>query len=149
MNHTTCFDVSLPRVETAHVMIALHPTVHDSRVTLLLNAFFCDSRIHPVREPPLLWTDFPPFHLATCVIHYRLLECRIEVSVVEEDIRVVEPAIEMPLDRFYGLEYTIQFLIPRQHHESCISSGPAYLRLETTCYKGFVVLFAYFTASCQ
>jgi hypothetical protein len=148
MTQVTCFDASLPRVETAHVVITLHSTIHDGCVTLLLNALFCDSGIHPVRETPLLWTNLSPFDLATCVVQHRLFERRVEVPVIEEDVWIIEPAIEMPLDRFYGLQNSVQLLVSRQHHESCIRPRSVDLRLEAACHEGFVILFAYFPRGC-
>jgi len=79
-------------------MIALHPTVHDSLVALLCDAFLGDGRVNPVWKAPVFWRDLPPFYWCTGVVQDCLPKCLVEVTIVQEDIGVVKPAIEMSLD---------------------------------------------------
>jgi hypothetical protein len=91
-------DVGLPRVEAAHMMIALHATVHNGLVALLRNAFLRDCRIYPVGEAPLLRRYLTPLNRRACVVQDGVFEGLIEDSVVQKDIRIVEPSVEMPFD---------------------------------------------------
>ncbi len=40
------------------------------------------------------------------MVPYRFFECGVEIAIVEEDVGIVEPSIEMPFHRFYRLDYT-------------------------------------------
>lgn len=82
-------------------MIALHAAVHDGSVALLRDALLCNVRIDPVRKAPLLWRDLAPLYWSADVLQNNLAEGLIEVSVVEEDVGVVKPSVEMSLNRLY------------------------------------------------
>jgi hypothetical protein len=88
----------VPRVESAHMMIALHATVHDGLVTLLCDAFLRDCGVGPLREAPVLCRYLTPLNGCACVVQDSLFERLVEDSVVQKDIRVVVPPIEVSLD---------------------------------------------------
>ena len=97
----------IPRVEPAHVMVALHTTVHDGPVTLLGDSFLRNIWIYPVGEAPLLGRDLTPLHWSTDMSQDRLPERLVEVSVVEEDVWVVKPPVEVSLERLDRLYDTV------------------------------------------
>ena len=134
----------IPRIESTHVMVALHATIHDSAIALLSDAFFYNRRVSPVWETPVLWRDLPPLDCGLCVIAHGLFECRVEVAVIEEDIGVVEPPVEMSLERLDGLDDAVKLFVPRQDHNCGIRSGAVCLGFEAAYCKGLVVLFADF-----
>jgi hypothetical protein len=107
----------LPRIKSAHGVVTFHSTVHDSSISLLSNTLLRNLRIDPIWESPHLRVDLSKLHWGAGVICYRLLESRVEFSVVQEDVWVVVPSIEMPLDRLDRLDNTFQLLIPCQHHK--------------------------------
>lgn len=76
-----------------------------------------------------------------------LLEGRIEVPVVEEDVRVVEPTVEVSLHGLDGLQDTLELFIPGKDDECGVGTrlrGRLFLRVETTSHEDFVVLLADF-----
>lgn len=89
-----------PRVKPAHGMITFHASVHDRSVSLFGNAFPSDFGIDPVWESPHAGVNLSELYWRTRIVRYRLLECRVEVAIVEEDVRVVIPSIEMTLNGF-------------------------------------------------
>lgn len=129
----------LPRVEPAHVMVAFHPSVHDCSIPLLADPLSSDIVIYPIWISPTGWIYRSKFNRSACIVGNSLFECRIERVVIKEHIWVVEPPIEMPLYRLHGLYDSFQFLIPRQHHERCISTRTIGLRFETASDKDLVV----------
>ncbi len=86
------------RVETAHVMVTFHAAVHNGLITLLPDAFACNFLVDPVRISPHTRIDLPKFDRRACVIGNGFFERRVEIAVVEEDVGVVEPAIEVTLN---------------------------------------------------
>ena len=127
-------------------MIALHTTVHNGSIPLLPNSFSCRIDIDPIWIPPHSRIYLSKLDGSTCVIQDGLLKSRVEVSVVEEHIGVMEPPIEVPLHRFYRLDNPFQLLVPRQDHQYCVSSWSVCLRLKAAGNKHFVILLAYFPA---
>lgn len=61
--------------------------------------------------------DLTKFNSATGIVQNGLLECSAEFGIVEEDVWVVIPSVEMPLDGFDRLKNTIQLLISCQNDE--------------------------------
>ena len=76
-----------------------------------------------------------------------LSEGRIEVPVIQEDVRIMKPPIEMPLHGLDGLYDTFQLLIPCQDHKYRVRSSPIGLRFEAASHKDFVVFLADFSTS--
>ena len=79
-------------------MIALHAAIHDGSVALLLNTFLRDSRIDPIWKAPHLRTNLAPFDFTTGMLLHNIFEGLIKISIIEENVGIVEPPIEMPLD---------------------------------------------------
>ena len=127
------------------MMIALHATIHDCAVTLLSDTLLNNRRIRPVWKTPVLWRDFAPLHCRLCVIADSLFEGRVEITVVEEDIWVVEPPVEMTLDRLDRLQHPIQLLVSCEHDKCGIGSWCLDVGLEAASDKGFVMLFTDFS----
>lgn len=80
-------------------MVTLHTTIHDCRVTLLPYTFESYVLVHPVRETPHRRIDLPKLHRRTRVILDCFFELVFEIPVVQEDIGVVKPTIEVSFDR--------------------------------------------------
>lgn len=85
-------------VEATHVVVALKPSVHDSRVTLLGDALLGHFLVYPVRIPPHLGPDFAKLDGGGGILLDSLLERLVEIPVIEEDVGVVVPAVEVALD---------------------------------------------------
>lgn len=83
------------------MVITLHAAVHDGSVTLLSDAFFCDIDIDPVGVAPHAGINLSKLDRRAGMIPDSLDECRVEVAIVQEDIWVVKPPVEMPL---HGLD---------------------------------------------
>ena len=94
------------RVEAAHVVVGFHASVHDSLITLLRNALLGDSCICPFGETPVLRINLAKLNSRRGVVCNGLLESAVELLVVEEDVRVVEPAVEMALEALETVEDT-------------------------------------------
>ena len=129
-------------------MVALHTTVHDRRIPLLPDTLTGHLMVDPVRVSPHAWVNFAKLHRRTCVIRDGVFECRIEFSVIEEYVGVIEPSVEVPLDRLDGLYDPFKLLIARQHNECSVRSRAVDLGLgvETACHKDFVVFLTYLAA---
>ena len=138
-----------PGIESTHVVVALHTTIHDSRISLLSYPFFCRFLVDPIRITPHIRINFAKFHRATSMVHHGFFKRHVELGVVEENIWIMKPAIEMPLYRLYGLNHTGQFLIASQDDQDSICSWAICLRLEASCNKDFVVFLANFPTSGQ
>lgn len=134
--------INLPRVEPAHVMVALHSSIHDCSIPLLADPFSSNIVVYPIWVSPTSRVYGTKFNLPACVIGNSLFECRIEHVVIEENIRVVEPPVEVSLYRLHGLYDPFQFLIPRQDHERCVGTRAVGLRFETASDEDLVVFLA-------
>jgi hypothetical protein len=95
------------------MVVTLHTTVHDSRVSLFLDALLCDGRIHPVWESPHIRLNLAPLDFRAGVILYSLAESLIEIAIVQKYVWVLEPPVKMPLDRLDRLYDAIQLLVSR------------------------------------
>jgi hypothetical protein len=127
-------------------MIALHAAIHDGIIALLCDALLRDGWVHPFWESPVACWYLAPLDRCACVIQHRLFERLVEDSVVQEDVWVVVPPIEVSLNRLDRLYYTFQFLIPRQDYEGGVRSGCVDSGLETAYSEGLVILLADFSA---
>ena len=88
-------------------MIALHSAVHNGGIALLSDTFSSLVFIGPTWIAPHVWTNLAELDRGARVIHYCVLEGRIEVSVVEEHIWIVIPPIEVPFHGLYRLDNAI------------------------------------------
>ena len=90
--------------------------------------------------------DLAKLHRSAGVVFDCLFEILFEVSVIEEDVRVVEPTVEMTLDAFDRLNHTVQLFISCKDNEGGIGPGlPCGLfRVEAACGKDSVIFFADF-----
>ena len=87
-------------------MVTLHATIHDRFISLLPDPFFRNFTIDPIGVSPHGMVYLTKFHRRTCVVSNRFFESRVEIAVIEEDVGIVEPSIEMPFHGFYGLDDT-------------------------------------------
>lgn len=126
-------------------MVALQSTVHDSSVTLLRDALLGNLGIDPFREAPHLGANLAKFDRSRGVVLDSVLECLVEVAIVQEDVGVMVPAVEVALDRLDGLDDTIKLLVSCQNNKGTVGTGLAGVGLETTFDKDFIVLFADFS----
>jgi hypothetical protein len=137
--------VVLPRVESAHVVITLHPSIHDRSVTLLSNAFLCDFMVHPVGVAPHGVVYFTELDGRTGVVGDRVLKLLIEVSIVQEHVRIVPPSVKVPLNGLEGLNDALQFLISRKDDESGVRSGTGRVDGQAAGGEDLIMLLADFS----
>lgn len=83
------------------MVVALHASVHDGGVTLFPNTLLGDFMINPVGITPHRLINLAKLNGGAGVVLDRRLEGVIEITIVQEDVRVVEPAVEVS---FNGLE---------------------------------------------
>lgn len=138
--------IDLPRVESAHGVVALQSTIHDSSVALLRDALLGDLGINPFREAPHLGANLAKLNGSRGVILDGVLECLVEVAIVQENVGIMVPTVEMALDRLDGLDDSIKLLVPRQNNKSTIGTRFGGVGLETAFDEDFIVLFANFSA---
>lgn len=139
----------IPRVEPTHKVVAFQSTVHDGSISLLCDAFLGHLVVGPVREPPHVGTYFAKFDGARSVISYRLLEVIVELAIVEENIGVMVPPIEVAFHRFEGLQNTIEFFVSGQDHKGSVGTGLAGVRLQAASDEHLVVLLGNFPTARQ
>ena len=94
-------DCDGPRVKATHMVVAFHTAVHDCSVALLANTFLGNLVVDPVGETPHGIVNLAKLHRGTGVILHGSHELVVKVTVVQEDVGIVVPAIEVTLD---GLE---------------------------------------------
>lgn len=81
------------------MMIALHTPVHYRLVPLFADSFSCHLGVHPVRITPHARIDLAKLDGRARMISDGLSERGVEVSVVQKDVWVIKPSIEMPFHR--------------------------------------------------
>lgn len=136
---------NLPGIESAHMMVTLHASVHDGGVTLFPNALFGDFMINPVGVTPHGLIDLAKLNGGAGVVLDRRLEGVIEITIVQEDVRVVEPAVEVSFNGLERLNNSVQFLVSGKDDEGGICArGVGFLDGETAGSEDFVIFFAYF-----
>lgn len=104
---------NLPRIEPAHLVVALQASVHHSSITLFGNAFCSNLGVDPIGEPPHIRSNLSKLHLARSMVSNGLFEVVVEIAIIEEHIGVVVPSVEMSLDRLDGLQDTVNLLVSR------------------------------------
>lgn len=133
-----------PRVESAHMVITLHSSIHDRSITLFSDTLFGNFMVHPVRVTPHGAIDLAKFHRGAGVVFDGFLEHIIKVAVIQKDIRIIKPPVKVPLNRLERLNNTIQLLIPGQNDERSVCSWPIRFHWKTARGEDFVVFFTYF-----
>lgn len=123
-------------------MVALHATVHDGTVTLLGDTLFGDLGIDPVGESPHVGADLAKLDGTRGVVANRLLEGLVEVAVVEEDVGVVVPAVEVALEGANGLDDTIELLVSGENDKGSVGAGLLVVGHLAAGEEDLVVLFA-------
>ena len=132
----------IPRVESAHGVVTFHATVHDRGVTLLGDTLLRDLGVDPVRETPHVRANLAELDGSRGVVLDGVLEGVVEVAIVQEDVRVVIPAVEVALDGLDGLDDTVQLLVSGENDKGAIDAGLAGVGLEAASDEDLVVLFA-------
>ncbi len=131
-----------PGVESAHGMITLEATVHDGGVSLLRDALLGNLGIDPIGISPHLRANLAELDRGRGIVLNDLLESGIEIAIVQEDVRVVVPSVEVALDGLDGLNHTVQLLVPGEDDEGAVDARLARIGFETARDKDTVVLFA-------
>ena len=129
------------------MVITLHPTIHDSCITLFPDAFPRNVLINPVGISPHGRVNFTKLHRGTRIICDCVLETLVEVSVVQKHVRVMVEAVEMSLDRLDGLDNTLQLFISGKNNKGRVRSPPACIDLEAPGGKHLIVFFTDFSVS--
>lgn len=129
------------------MVIALHATIHDSRITLFSDAFPSNVIIDPVRISPHGRINFPKLRRRVCVISDCVLEMLVEVSVIQKHVRVMVETIEMPLDGLDGLDNTLQLFISGENDKGRIRSRATCINLEAAGGKDLIIFFTDFSVS--
>ena len=132
-----------PGIESTHVMITFHAAVHYSSITLFSNAFTGNIGVDPVRKAPHGGVYLSKLHRGAGIVLYGVLEMIGEVSIVQKDVGIMEPAVEVSLDRFDGLYHPVQLLVPGEHNKRSIRSLTVRLGLKAPIDKDLVILFTY------
>lgn len=130
-------------------MVALQATIHDGGVTLLGDALLGDLFVDPVGKAPRPRLNPTEFDGSRCVVPNSLLEVVVEFGVVEENIGIVVPSVEMPLDGFDRLNNSINLLVAGQDDKGSVGSWGRGIGLEAAGHEYFVVFFADFTIHTQ
>jgi hypothetical protein len=104
-------------------MVTLQATIHDSGVTLLRNALLGRLDVHPVRITPHVRADLAKLDSPGSVVCDSGLEGVVEVAIVEEDIGVVIPPVEMPFHGLDRLDDSFQVAVPGEYDECSVRSG--------------------------
>ena len=88
----------IPRIEATHVMVALHATVHDRCISLFPDPFTGHIFVDPIRISPHAGIDLAELYRRASVILNGRFELITKVAVVEKDIRIMKPAIEVTFE---------------------------------------------------
>lgn len=79
-------------------MVTGHATVHNCRISLLCDRFCSLIMIYPIRESPHAGVNLSKLNRTTGVVLNSVLELLVEDAVIEEDVGIVVPAIEVTFD---------------------------------------------------
>jgi hypothetical protein len=127
-------------------VVALHTAVHDGVVSLLVDALLGHLGVDPVGVPPHVRANLAKLDRALGVVPDGVPEGLVELPIVEEDVGVVVPPVEVALDRLHGLDDALQLLVSREHDERSVGAGLARVGLEAACDEDLVVLLTDFSA---
>lgn len=134
--------IDIPRVEAAHVVITLHATIHDGGITLLSDALLGNFVVDPVGEAPHGVINFTELDIPAGVVHDGVFEVLVKVAVVQEDVGVVPPPVEMTLNGLDGLDDAVKLLISGKDNKSGVCSGAGGVDVHTPGGKDFVMFLA-------
>lgn len=126
-------------------MVTLKTTIHDGSIALLRNALLGNLGIDPIGETPHLRANLAKLDGGGCVVLNGVLERLVEVAIVQKDVWVVVPAIEVALDGLERLDNAIQFLVPGQDDEDAVGARLGSVGLETALDEDLVILLADFS----
>ena len=73
--------------------------------------------ISPVRITPHAGINLSKLYRSTRIVLNSLLEGAVEVAIVQKYVRIIEPSIEMPLDRFDRLDHPFELLVPSEYNK--------------------------------
>ncbi len=134
------------RVKAAHGMVTLQATVHDGGITLFGNPLLRNLGVDPFRVSPHVGTNSTKLAGSRGVVADDILEGLVKLAVVEEDVGVVKPPVEVTLNGLDGLNDTVELLIPGEDDESTVGARLVdfFLGVETTGDENFIVFFADF-----
>ena len=135
---------NIPGVESTHGVVRFHATVHNSSITLLGDTLLRNSWVYPVGEAPHAGINLSKLNSSTGVVHDGLLEVVVEVAIVQEDVWVMIPPVEVALNGLDGLEDTVKLLVSGQHNEGCVRLWFRAIWDCTAGHKDLVVLLADF-----
>ena len=79
-------------------MVTLHTTIHDGSVPLLPYAFTGNISIHPIRVSPHAGINLAKFDGRACIVGDRLFKVGAEIPIIQEDVRVMKPSVEVSLN---------------------------------------------------
>lgn len=131
------------------MVITLHATVHDGGVALLSNALLGYVDVDPVGEAPHARVNLSKLDGGAGVVANHLLEGRVEIAIVQEDVWVMEPSVEMSLDRLERLKNTLELLVACEDDKSGIGARLVHLEcwVLTARDKDLVMFLADFPTS--
>jgi hypothetical protein len=116
---------------------------------LFPDTFLGNLVVNPVGETPHGVINLAEFHGGASVVLDSGPELLVEVTIVQEDVGVVIPAVEVALDRLERLDHTFQLLIPRQNNKGGIGArflvDTVLVNGQTARREDFVMLFANFS----
>ena len=132
----------IPRVEPAHMVVTFHTAVHDSRIPLFADPFSRNVRIDPVWKSPHRRIYLTKLHGCAGVVLNRVLELVAKIAIVEEDVGIVEPSVEMPFDGLDRLNDSLQLFIPCQDDKCSVGPGSINLGIQAPVGEDLVILLA-------
>jgi len=130
-------------------MITLQTTIHDGRVSLLGNAFLPNLGIKPVGITPHVMVNLAELDSSRRVVLDSVPEGGVEFLVVEEDVGVVIPSVEVAFNRLDGLDHAIQLLVSREDDKDTVGTRFASVGLAAADLENLVILFADFSVNRQ
>ena len=126
-------------------MIALHSTIHNCSIPLLSYPLACDLMVNPIRKPPHRTVYFPELHRSIGVVDDSIFKLLVEVSIIQKDVWIPIPSVEVSFDWFHRLYNPLQLSIPRQDDKCCVCAGPTRIDGEASRGEYLVMLFADFS----
>lgn len=103
--------------------------------------------VNPIGETPHGAINLAKFHRRAGIVLNGLFEGIIEIAIVQEHVGIVVPAVEVSLDRFHGLNNTIQLLVPREDDEGGICTRAVCFDGKTAGSEDLVMLLTDFPVS--